>query len=292
MKSLVIGMGFGHLYKKVLTDLGYQVITVDSDPNKHADYPTVIAALFEHTDFDTVNICTPNYTHMELAGLVAPHSKIVFVEKPGVQTADQWQELVRTFPKTRFVMVKNNQWRSNIAELQQLAATATTVHIEWSRRNCIPSPGSWFTTKELAFGGVSRDLMPHLLSLYIMMNPTWDKDTVSEESAEQIWQLAEIEDTEYGTVNPRGTYDVDDVCEISFGNKWQLTANWRNLSHDNSAIEFCMQDNTIKRRDLGWCPEAAYRAMILSAVENLDNTNYWQQQLDMDLWIHQRVESL
>jgi predicted dehydrogenase len=79
MKSLVIGMGIGQLYKTVLTNLNAEVITVDPDISKKSDFPTVESAIYAHVKFDTVHICTPNFTHMEIAMKVAPHSKIVFI---------------------------------------------------------------------------------------------------------------------------------------------------------------------------------------------------------------------
>ena len=170
-RSLVVGMGIGQLYKTVLEKLGHEVITVDQDITKGAMLPSIDSAILLYAPFDTVHICTPNFTHFQLAAKLAPVSKIVFVEKPGVARSENWTTLVHTFPNTRFMMVKNNIWRDNISELAELANKAKTVKIRWIRKNCIPSPGSWFTTKKLAFGGVSRDLMPHLLSLYVAMNP-------------------------------------------------------------------------------------------------------------------------
>lgn len=292
MKSLVIGMGIGQLYKTVLEKLGHEVVTVDSDIGKGATFPSIDPAILLHGYFDTVHICTPNFTHFELAAKVARVSGIVFVEKPGVVNSTMWKKLVTAFPKTRFMMVKNNMWRTNILELKELASRAKKVNIEWTRRNCIPSPGSWFTTRELAFGGVSRDLMPHLLSLYIALNPRWSEEQVNGQSALQQWQLFEIESTEYGTVNPEGTHNVDDLCTMNFGDKWQLKTNWRSMDYENSAIEFLMQDNSVERFELGWCPEEAYTNMIADAVKNLNNNNYWNQQLIYDSWIHERIETL
>jgi predicted dehydrogenase len=220
-------MGIGQLYKTVLEKLGHKVVTADQDTSKGADFDSVDKALLIHGLFDTVHICTPNFTHFEIAGRVAPHSKIVFIEKPGVATSDTWTKLVTEFKQTRFMMVKNNMWRSNIAELAELANRAKTVNIRWIRKNCIPSPGSWFTTKKLAFGGVSRDLMPHLLSLYVAMNPDWKHESVNSQASFQYWQLKDIESTDYGTVNPNGIHDVDDVCHIDFGNKAGCQDNWR-----------------------------------------------------------------
>jgi predicted dehydrogenase len=292
MKSLIVGMGIGQLYKTVLEKLGHQVVTVDQDISKGADFDSIDKASLIHGLFDTAHICTPNFTHFELAARVASYSKIVFIEKPGVATSDTWTKLVTEFKQTRFMMVKNNMWRDNIAELKELAGRANTVNIRWIRKNCIPNPGSWFTTKKLAFGGVSRDLMPHLLSLYVAMNPAWRTESVNGKSSLQYWQLENIESTEYGTVNPNGTYDVDDVCHIDFGNKWGCQANWRSMDKEDSSIEFIMQDNSIERFELGWCPEQAYHNMIVDAVTNIDNSEFWLQQYAVDTWIHERIEKL
>jgi predicted dehydrogenase len=291
-RSLIIGMGIGQLYKTVLEKLGHTVVTVDHDSSKKPDFLSVDAALVVHGLFDTVHVCTPNFTHFEIAAKVAPVSKIVFIEKPGVATSLTWCKLVTTFSQTRFIMVKNNMWRGNIAELKALADQAKLVKIRWIRKNCIPSPGSWFTTKKLAFGGVSRDLMPHLLSLYVAMNPTWRKDTVSGKTAMACWELKDIESTEYGTVNPNGTYDVDDMCVINFGDKWKCAANWRSIDEEDSSIEFVMPDNTVERFELGWCPEDAYESMIKEAIERVDDYQFWLEQFDVDTWIHERIENL
>jgi predicted dehydrogenase len=290
--SLVIGMGIGQLYKTVLTKLDHSIITVDQDASKGADFLTVEEAIAECRMFDTVHICTPNFTHEVIARTVAPVSKIVFIEKPGVIDSKCWQCLVEDFPNTRFMMVKNNMWRNNIADLLDQATNSKKVHINWIRKNCIPSPGSWFTNKELAFGGVSRDLMPHLLSLFVALNYKWSQARVSEKISIQSWLLEDIESTEYGTVNPHGTYDVDDQCSISFGSKWKLTANWRSMDEEDSSIKFIMEDNSVERFELGWCPEEAYHNMIVDAIENVNNQDFWLNQYKIDKWIHQRIESL
>lgn len=290
-RSLIVGMGIGSLYKDVLTKMGHEVVTVDLNSTK-ADFTDLKLAISKHSWFETAHICTPNFTHKEIAEQVAPYAKIIFIEKPGVGTSAEWTDLITKRPSARFMMVKNNMWRSNIAALAALASRAKTVKIRWIRKNCIPGPGSWFTTRQLAFGGVSRDLMPHLLSLYVAMNPLWQTDTVSEQTARQCWELKDIESTEYGTVNAAGTYDVDDVCVINFGNKWQCCVNWRSMDQEDSSIAFVMPDNKIERFELGWCPEAAYHDMIASALDNTDNLEFWLEQYAIDTWIHEKIEKL
>jgi len=287
MKSLIVGMGIGELYKSVLTQLGAEVITVDPNPDKSANFKSIEDAMQKHKSFDTVNVCTPNWTHKQLTQIVAPISKIVFVEKPGFKNADEWQQTVNEFPNTRIMMVKNNMWRNNIAEMQTLAAQSDTVNIKWIRKNCIPHPGSWFTTKELAYGGVSRDLVPHLLSLYIAMNPNWEDTTSSNSIVGQKWTLPTIDSTEYGTINYNGTYDVDDNVKMSFDSKWHIQANWKDLTKEESCVTF--NSSTI---ELGWCPEEAYYNMIQDAIKNTDNDTFWQEQAKQDIWIHKQIETL
>lgn len=291
MKSLVVGMGIGNLYRNVLTDLGYAIVTVDSNPSVGADYTDLESALV-NGPFDTAHICTPNYTHEVLARLVAPHSAIVFVEKPGLKDSEAWAQLVIDYPNTKFMMVKNNMWRRNIDELRLQAAKAKNVDIEWIRRNCVPSPGSWFTTRKLAFGGVSRDLMPHMLSIYVALNPKWRTDKLSLKESLQNWQLKDIDSTEYGQVDPHGVYDVDDQCYMKFADKWWLRSNWRSGDLERSALTFVYKDGSRYVFELGWCPEEAYKNMIEQAVTNLNNNEFWQEQLEQDLWIHKQIQTI
>ena len=292
MKSLIVGMGIGELYKSVFTKLDFDVITVDSDPTKNADFKTVSEALQVHQYFDTVNICTPNFTHLELTAQVAPYSKIVFVEKPGFKNSSEWRSVCEQFFNTRIMMVKNNMWRDNIFEMQMLAANSTSIDIKWVRKNCIPNPGSWFTNKKLAYGGVSRDLIPHLLSLFISMNYKW-KDSLRQNSrSEQRWQLNEIDSTDYGTVNYNGVYDVDDYTQLKYGDKWNIEADWRDLTTEQSCVTFNKNNQQLKTIELGWCPEDAYLNMIKDALDNQDNNKFWQEQFEQDIWIHQQIENL
>jgi len=286
-------MGIGQLYKKVLEELKIEVVTVDQDIGKRADFPSVDPAFIVHGRFDTAHICTPNSTHFALAMKVAPYAKIVFVEKPGVSNADAWATLVNTYPNTRFMLVKNNMWRDNINEMRECVADDRAVKIKWINKNRIPGPGTWFTTKKLSFGGVSRDLMPHLLSLYIALNDKWMDAQMTGQEARQVHTLDKIQDTEYGAVKRDGIYDVDDVCKIKYmdhGRVWKMEANWADGVADNRSVEFEMNDGTVKRFELGLCPEEAYKDMIDCAITNVSNNAFWNRQHIQDIWIHDRIQ--
>lgn len=294
MKSLIIGLGFGQaVYKPVLTQLGYEVVTVDMDASKGADFSNLDDAIRVHGKFDTVNICTPNFTHIKLARKIAAQSKIVFVEKPGVANSEAWRQLCIDYPQTRFMMVKNNQYRDTIEQFKLLADQSNTVRLVWNNKNRIPNPGSWFTTKDLAFGGVSRDLMPHMLSYYVALTD-YTKGNKLYATAVQRHSLKSITDTDYGVVNKNGVYDVDDFCEFEFKNgntTWVLTANWKDDKADDVYISFDMK-NSAAKFVLGLCPEEAYQAMIENAVKNLNNNEFWAEQLAQDIWIHRQIEKL
>lgn len=286
-------MGFGNaVYRPVLESLGHEIITVD--PYTPADFKTVDAACIVNKSIDTVHVCTPNYTHESVARQAAEYgAKIVFVEKPGVQTSKAWRNLVRDYPNTRFMMVKNNQYRDEINHFKDLAGRCEIVQITWNNNNRIPRPGSWFTDRELAFGGVSRDLIPHMLSYYCAFTD-YKQGVKLFAKADQRWKLSDIDSSDYGPVYPDGVYNVDDFCELEFKNnntRYVLTANWRTLEKSEISISFGQAYSSV-RHELGLCPESAYQQMIATAVKNINNDAFWQDQLNQDTWIHQQIEKL
>lgn len=289
MKSLIVGLGFGEaVYRPVLEELGAEIVAVDNDPDKDA-YRSIDAALHHHSQFDTAHICTPNFLHEPHARAIAANTDILFVDKPGVGSAKAWKTMVEDFPNTRIMMVKNNMWRDNLDDLREKAEWADEIRFNWINKDRVPNPGTWFTTKKKAFGGVSADLMPHLLSMYIALNPDWRVMHRTNQICEQRYSLKEVSKTDYGRVNPFGTYDVDDLCAIEFGPKYKLTADWRNIHQDLINIEF-ENDHRLTHVRLGLCPESAYKAMIGDAMNHIDDGDFWRKQFEIDMWIHQQLE--
>jgi predicted dehydrogenase len=286
MRALIVGTGFGNLYKSIYESMGWNVTTVDiADPS--ADYDSIDKVV---EGIDIAHICTPNFTHYELADKAAKRSNIVLVEKPGVATSEQWEQLLDENSSTRFMMVKNNQYRNNIQEMIAAANNAKVVQCFWINNDRIPKPGSWFTTEKLAFGGVSRDLLPHMLSLYQMFNPHWSTTERYNVECEQHYELKDITDSDYGEVDINGTYDVDDWCSIFYNTQdttFVCAAEWRSMVGDDIAV-YCDGN----RFGLGLCPEEAYERMIKTAHSNLTNDNFWNEQKEMDLWIHKQLETL
>jgi predicted dehydrogenase len=306
--SLVIGMNIGQLYKNVLIELGSTVYTVDTDPEKKADFLSVDDAIrklitrgVNPQQIDTVHICTPNWTHEAIARQVGHYANIVFIEKPGLQTEERLNKLHTLFPDTRFMMVKNNMWRNNIRDMQEIALTAKGIHLNWINFDRVPNPGTWFTTKELSYGGVSRDLMPHLLSLVAAIFPnTYKTLDLTGNGKTREWSLYDLVETEYGSVNPNGVYNVDDLAWLDFTmyapngipeRYIRLEADWRTMEDEARNVVFDI-DNESVTHDLGLCPEYAYRNMIQECFDNLGNHEFWDNQYEIDLWIHRMVNEI
>lgn len=289
-KALIVGLGIGQLYLKVLKDLGCSVVTVDLDSTKSPDYTNLDDVL--GMSFDISYIGTPNYTHESIARKIADISNVVLIEKPGVENSERWVKLLADFPRTKFLMVKNNQYREEIKTFRNLFEKSSDIAVCWNRKNCIPNPGSWFTDKSKSFGGVSRDLIPHMLSYYTEL-ADFDKGVNVFVDSKQCHTLETIVDTEYGAIDRNGVYNVDDCCEIQIKNQclWKFEANWKSGKDDNSSITFRIEDRDY-RFELGWCPEEAYKKMLLEIFSNLNNNKFWNDQNRQDLWIHRQLENL
>ena len=49
-------------------------------------------------------------------------------------------------------------------------------------------------------------------------------------------------------------------------------------------------DDRPRTFNLGLCPEIAYKQMIETAIANLNNKDFWNTQLEQDLWIHKMID--
>lgn len=266
MNALLVGYGGigSNVYWPELQKLGYYVEVLDAN---------VQTALYHDISqitksYDIAVICTPNFTHETIARKLAETgTKQIFVEKPGVVDTRAWDSLIRDFPDTRFHVVKNNLYRDNYGQVLDLINSGNVigVDISWLNDNRIPNPGSWFTTKDKAFGGVSRDLMPHLYCFAVKM---FGQEAIENanfvQTSSQRWDLNSITSTDYGVVLSDGTYDVDDtataiakVNNISL----RLTASWKE-GYDKQSVTLFMSNGRTYEWVFGLCPAEAYGVML------------------------------
>lgn len=271
----------GQQYVLWLRQLGYVVTTVDLDSNRKADYLDYNEAI-KNRNYDIIYIGTPNWTHESIAKNVVTKTRILFIEKPGFIDSSSWKNFLHTYNGTRISMIKNNQHRLEISGFYDLLKISKQVNVIWSRKNGIPT-SSWFKERNLSFGGVSRDLMTHLLSYYTILTHFEDSIIINSNTKD---------------LNNTG---IDDFCEIEIKNNntiWKFNASWKNTVKDEHYIEFDFGVNRARFElgdnvtAFGGCPAYAYSTMIDNAVKNINNDFYWENQMKQDIWIHEQVENL
>lgn len=300
MNVLIIGLGIGQVYKEQLEQDANFIVTVDANPKLNPCFVSVDQAVnYVKTDagcrvYDIGIICTPNFTHKEIAYQIAPICNVVVVEKPGLRTAEEWIELCATFPNTKILMAKNNMYRPQNRFLKDAAnpqlVNLEKIEITWDNKNRVPKPGTWFTTKELAWGGVSRDLMPHLIHMAENLGGPINASDVRSVNKRQNWQLEDLTGSEYGSIIHDGVYDVDDFACFTVGKNFDIEclANWKNGWEDKRNIKFLYKDGSVLTYDFGLCSNYVYGDMIKEFVD-MDHYDY-QRQMNLDIRVHEILE--
>ena len=105
-------------------------------------------------------------------------------------------------------------------------------------------------------------------------------------SMTQQWALSDMLGSDYGTVDPNGTYDVCDFAQET----WHLNdtiiniqAGWKS-GIDNQSIIVHTKDSSYQW-NFGLCPAYAYGEMIMQGM--LEDYDY---HIEMDTWIHKQLE--
>ena len=268
MQVLIVGLGIGQVYKEQCIKRGFSVVTLDQDTTKNPSYSTLEG--LDQLRFDLTILCIPNYLHRFYIESLAPISKLLLVEKPGLKNDDEWRGVCKKFNKTSIIMVKNNYYRPILHDIQKVIInnikSIKEIRFNWKSKNRIPFPGGWFTNKEKAFGGVSYDIMPHLLSFFYKIFEGNDY-ILYDAYKKQKWKISQIESTEYGKVNTVDPiYNVDDYCRIEYRLKnipIILEANWKDteINEDQQDIEILFENETLVYK-FGLCPNEVYGLMI------------------------------
>ncbi len=306
-KAIVVGLGgIGRVYVKQLRNLGFGVFTVDPLYAREckATYSTV-NDVPKDIEFDIAIICCPNVHHLNAVLELTDVCKVILVEKPGLANTRAWLNTVHRFPNHRIILVKNNLYRKGdtIADIQKLLFdnTVSKIEINWLNKDRIPNPGGWFTNKELAFGGVTHDLFPHLYCMLFTLIPFHLlQHNIPKTFKMQRWNLDNIGDnTDYGEINKDGVYDVCDYAEAHYMIPRDnaeplpvtLRASWKE-GYDDQAIHLHYKSGGKMKIEFGLCPDEAYGTMIENVLADKfmgEERQTWIEQ-DFDKWIHAQLE--
>lgn len=142
-------------------------------------FSSVDEMLAEAPELDAVSIIVPNKFHAPLALQCLKAGKHVFCEKPPGLNAAEVEEMIEVAKTTGKTLMFNFNNRAR-PESQAMKAyvddgttgTINSAQAKWIRRTGIPGFGGWFTTKAMAGGGATIDLLHMIdLSLYLMGYP-------------------------------------------------------------------------------------------------------------------------
>ena len=290
MKALLIGLGgIGrNVYLPELKRIGYAVTTVDLKEHD-ADYDDAGSVAGK---FDVAVICTPNFTHDALARKIANQCESVFIEKPGLPSAEQWNTLCEDYPKTRFIMCKNNLYRDSYGAIDDFLTGKEEligIDVTWFNANRIPNPGTWSTNRRSAWGGVALDLFPHLYTQLVKVFGGVPDCQRGSHSMAQQWQLQDCIDsgTDYGNMDPNGIYNVCDYAQETWyvDDKYPINikASWKQ-GYDDQSIKIYTEDS-MYQWNFGLCPANAYGNMIATGI-----TEPYDVHRQLDFWIHRNLE--
>jgi predicted dehydrogenase len=142
-------------------------------------FESVDAMLAEAPELDAVSIIVPNKFHAPLALQCLKAGKHVFCEKPPGLNAGEVAEMIKVAEESGKTLMFNfnNRARPESQAMKKYVDDGTVGKInsaqaKWIRRTGIPGFGGWFTTKAMAGGGATIDLLHMIdLALYFMGYP-------------------------------------------------------------------------------------------------------------------------
>lgn len=125
---------------------------------------------------DGVVIATPNYTHIEYTLMALEKGINVLCEKPIVLNSTDANKLIEVAKQQHCILVPGfvNRWRKDVQQLRKIIINQEIgkiyeVQAGWLRKNGVPRPGSWFTKRKYAGGGVLLDLGSHIMDICLML---------------------------------------------------------------------------------------------------------------------------
>lgn len=131
---------------------------------------------------EAIVLATPNYTHKDFILRTIRQGKWIMCEKPIVLSQKEMFEIIEEAGDNRRLLVPAfvNRFRFDIHLFKKEIRTIGKIRCikaKWIRKNGIPRPGSWFTNKRLAGGGVLIDLGPHIIDICLyLLHSTFDLD--------------------------------------------------------------------------------------------------------------------
>mgnify|MGYP001028134423 CR=1 FL=1 len=220
-------MGMIHMetFRKVQGAANHHVVDVSLDraldaarrfniPNYGAD----ASVLIHDPDIDAVVISVPNAFHAEFARQALLAGKHVLLEKPMAMNADEAEEVLKAQQQSGKLLMIGHQmrWKWPFPEIRKQIAEGRLgeiyyVRAGWMRRKGIPGWGSAYTSRKMMGGGAAVDIGVHMIDLARYLIGPKRPVSVSGGVYGHIGRQGKGIGT-WGTVNPQGSFDVDDLA--------------------------------------------------------------------------------
>lgn len=242
----IVGLGaHGTTHARVLEELGHGLVGADADPEARTEFAQRFDApthehpadLFE-TDVDAVVVSTPTSLHETVTIDAFEAGLDVLLEKPLADSLESARRIADAADRTDCVcMVGFHHAYENVFRVLQSYVDrgyfGDVTHLEatFVRRRGIPGRGTWYTSAELAGGGVLMDSGSHALHMVLSL---LDWPAVADVSATTRSEFGPREEyaylSMYGEDGEAQMYDVEDSAtaflEFEDGRTAELDVAW------------------------------------------------------------------
>lgn len=246
LKIGIVGLGtHGTNHAEILAGLGHEVVGVDADPQTRREFQRQYDAttyeslddLFE-TEIGAVAITTPNKFHEPTALKAFDAGLDVFMEKPLAHTLESAERIAAAAEESgRICMVGFHHRFRNVCNVARqyvengYLGDIRHIDAKYIRRRGIPGRGTWYTSREIAGGGVLIDVGVHALDFLLTL---YDWPSLEDVIATTRSDFGHRSDYKYihmwGDDGEARMYDVEDsanvFCDFGDGRTAHVEVAW------------------------------------------------------------------
>lgn len=196
----IIGYGkMGRIRHKAADELGNCEVIAISEPTIGNDYKGIPnlthQEIINHSEIDSIIICTPNYLNKPLTLKALKAGKHVFCEKPPAFTEADMKE-IREVEKAamgkKLMYGFNHRHHDSIIQMKELIQSGEFGNVIWMRGRYGKSVtadyyNEWRSKKELSGGGILMDQGIHMLDLFLFLGGDFNK--VKAEVSNLYWKM-------------------------------------------------------------------------------------------------------
>lgn len=213
-------------------------------PRVYSDY----REMFRKEQLDLVSICTPNFTHKQIAVDALNAGIHVHCEKPAALNAKEVEEIISAQKKSgkKVLIGVNNRFTDQSALIKRIIQEGYIGEIYrakcgWERNSGIPGIGKWFTVKEKSGGGALIDLGVHMIDLALYMMDFPEIEDVCGSTYKNFYKSKSRIRPGYSRL-PNGVFDVEDGASgyVTFcnGSSMNLDFSWAsNIEKETKYLE-------------------------------------------------------